>query len=53
MATVTGMLKQELRQARAALVTDTTDMTFDATPTREEFPGQRNTDVAGDVSLRL
>ena len=35
------------RHARAAVVMDTRDMTFDAQPTRHAFPNLPNTDVAG------
>ena len=54
MATVMSKVKPELaRQARAALAMDTLDMTFDATPTRAEFPDLPNTDVAGTLSVRV
>jgi uncharacterized protein YbjT (DUF2867 family) len=46
MAIATARLKPALaRQARAALAMDTTDMTFDAVPTRRALPDLPNTDM--------
>ncbi len=46
MAWLTVAVKPALaRQARAALVMDTIDMTFDPTPTRRAFPSVPNTDM--------
>jgi len=46
MAIATARLKPALaRQARAALAMDTTDMTFDAVPTRRALPYLPNTDM--------
>jgi len=41
------------RQARAALAMDTIDMTFDAGPARQAFPGLPNTDVPSALNELL
>jgi uncharacterized protein YbjT (DUF2867 family) len=46
MAWLAAAIKPALaRQARAALTMDTTDMSFDSTPTRRAFPNLPNTDM--------
>jgi uncharacterized protein YbjT (DUF2867 family) len=46
MAWLAAAIKPALaRQARAALTMDTTDMSFDPTPTRQAFPNLPNTDM--------
>lgn len=46
MAWAAATIKPALaRQARAALVMDTIDMTVDSTPTRQAFPDLPNTDM--------
>jgi len=50
MAWLTAAIKPHLaRQARAALVMDTLDMTFDPAPARRAFPGLPNTDMAAAI----
>ena len=54
MAWTTAAIKPALaRQARAALVMDTIDMTFDSTPTRRAFPGLPNTGMPSAIKELL
>ena len=54
MAWTTAAIKPALaRQARAALVMDTIDMTFDSTPTRRAFPGLPTTDMPSAIKELL
>jgi uncharacterized protein YbjT (DUF2867 family) len=54
MAWTTAAIKPALaRQARAALVMDTLDMTFDSTPTRRAFPGLPNTGMPSAIKELL
>jgi NADH dehydrogenase len=54
MAWLTAAIKPALaRQARAALVMDTLDMTFDSTPTRQAFPGLPTTGMPSAIKELL
>lgn len=54
MAVTAGPVRPTLaRQARAAVVMDTTDMTFDPTPIRQEFPNLPDMDLAVAIKQLL
>jgi NADH dehydrogenase len=54
LAWTTAAIKPALaRQARAALIMDTIDMTFDSTPTRRALPGLPNADMPSAIKELL